>query len=207
LKRVWRRSSLSANSDHFLLALALALPMVSCGSSQPKPQPPPEQASKPAVPPEIQQVAENALGAETDVLLFGDLARNGNQQVLAVNRLKGEESTKKAGTLITRAVVIQNNDGHWRQVLLCDQHLKNEKGYLAGTPLSPVNGWRLETQQDPVKGLTLYFQPLQQPAGGYVITIGVQWNPKVDRYQSLNRTFEHFEGESPQLETPQVQLR
>jgi hypothetical protein len=39
-----------------------------------------------------------------------------------------------------------------------------------------------------------------------VQTLGVRWNPNVKRYQSLDRTFEQFQGEVPALETPQSQI-
>ena len=42
----------------------------------------------PAVPDEVQKAAEKSLGTETDVLLFGDLSKNGAQQMLAVNKIK-----------------------------------------------------------------------------------------------------------------------
>ena len=52
--------------------------------------------------------------------------------------------------------------------------------------------------------LVMYFTPLDKPAGGYIQTIGIRWNPKVKRYESLDRTYEQFLGESPTLEIPDV---
>ena len=54
------------------------------------------------------------LGTETTVLLFGDLAKNGKQQFLAANVVpKTSKNNNIAGTIITRAVIAQNDDGQW----------------------------------------------------------------------------------------------
>lgn len=162
---------------------------------------------QPAPPTEDQTAAENVLGDEAEILAFGDLAKNGNQQVLAVNKLKGTPPAAVPGTLITRLAVVENSQGKWKELLRCDEHLKNTKGYLGGTPLAGVPAWRFQYKQDPEKGLLMYFTPLTQPAGGYIQTTGVEWNPKTGRYQSLDRNFEQFLGETQQLETPQSVLR
>lgn len=163
--------------------------------------------SEPAIPADVQAAAQSSLGSEAEVLLFGDLALNGQQQVLAVNRLKTTPPGVVPGILVTRAVVIQNEAGKWKEILRCDEHLQNASGFLGGTPLSPVNGWRIRYERDPQKGLTMYFTPIAKPAGGYIITIGVRWNPKLRRYQALDRNFQEFVGETKQLETPQSQIR
>ncbi|HKS81758.1 MAG TPA: hypothetical protein VJR23_09665 [Candidatus Acidoferrales bacterium] len=161
----------------------------------------------PAVPQDIQAAADAALGSETDVLLFGDLAKNGKTELLAVNQLKVTPQGVAPGTLVTRAAVIEKDDGTWKEIFMCDEHLKNSKGYLGGIPLAPVNSWRLQYEQDATKGLVMYFTPLAKPQGGYVQTIGVRWNPKAERYQSLDRTFEQFLNEVETLETPESQIR
>jgi len=161
----------------------------------------------PAVPPDIQAAAETALGSETDVLAFGDLAKNGKTELLAANQLKVTPEGVAPGTLVTRAAVIEKDDGTWKEIFMCDEHLKNPKGYLGGIPLAPVNSWRLQYEQDATKGLIMYFTPLAKPQGGYVQTIGVRWNPKAERYQSLDRSFEQFLTEVETLETPESQIR
>jgi hypothetical protein len=182
--------------------------LAACGGSAPAPSAAPVESktSAPAVPPEIQQVAESVLGADTDVLVFGDLAGTGRQQALFVNRLKTTPENTVPGILITRAVVVEKDGSAWKEVLRCDEHLRNPSGYLAATPLAAVGGWRLQYEQQPEKGLAMYFTPLQQPAGGYKETIGVRWNPKLKRYQSLDRNFQEFLGETPALETPTARL-
>jgi len=192
-----------------------ALGMLSCGSSAPAPAAATREASvpappaAPAVPADVQKTAESSLGSETEVLAFGDLSRSGPQQIFAINRLKAAPPGISAeGTLITRAVILENEGGSWKQIFLCDEHLKNTKGFLGGTPLAPVNGWRLQFEQHE-KGLEMYFTPIMSPKGegGHVLPVGIRWNPKVKRYQSLDRTFENFLGELPALETPESQIR
>jgi hypothetical protein len=182
----------------------------SCGDSTPS-QPAKAEAAPavpvaPATPADMQAAADATLGTDTDVLAFGDLAKNGHQQVLAVNRVKGNQQMAAAGTLVSRVAVIENDGGAWKEVFRCDEHLKNTEGFLGGIPVSPVNGWRLQYEQDAHKGLQMYFTPIAKPAGGYIQTIGVRWNPKVKRYQSLDRTYEQFLGEVPSLEIPQSEL-
>ncbi len=203
----------------FLLVLIFAaLIVISCGSSTaehpdsaggasgPTASSAPAAAATPAVDDEIQKAAEKSLGSETEVLLYGDLAKNGAQQVLAINRMKTTPQERVLGTVVTRAVVLQNDGGSWKEILRCDEHLENPKGYLGNIPLAPVNGWRLQTEQDADKGLELYFTPVTDPKGARALPIEVRWNPRVKRYQSLDRNFQTFLGEVPSLETPESQI-
>jgi len=188
----------------------VALACTSCTGSSSSPSAkaeaaPPAQVM-PAIPADVQAAADAALGTDTDVLAFGDLAKNGHRQVLAVNRVRGSQQTAAAGTLVSRVTVIESDGVAWKEVFRCDEHLKNAEGFLGGAPLAPVNGWRLQYEQDAQKGLQMYFTPIAKPAGGYIQTIGVRWNTKVKRYQSLDRTYEQFLGEAPTLETPESQL-
>ena len=195
-----------------LTAAILAFFLCACGgsgASNPKTETPaqPAEAAKPAapaIPPDIEQVAENALGSEAEVLVYGDLALTGKQQILVINRLKKTPDNKAPGTILTRATIVEDDGGTWKQVFLCDEHLKNTKGFLGATPLAPVPAWRLQFEQHEDKGLVMYFTPLDKPAGGYQQTIGIRWNPKVKRYQSLDRNFDQFLGEAPELEIPDV---
>ena len=207
---------------------AAALGAWSCGSSSPRPAggagasdkgaqnsaatpaspgAPPSAPAAPAVPDDIQKAAETALGSETEVLLYGDLAKNGSRQILAVNRMKGTPQAAMPGTVITRGVVLENIGGTWKEILRCDEHLENPKGFLGNIPLAPVNGWRVQYEQDNDKGLLLYFTPAANPKGARALPVEVRWNAKVKRYQSMDRTFENFLGELPALETPESQVR
>ena len=167
----------------------------------------PGASATPAVPDEIQKAAETALGSDTEVLVYGDLAKNGSRQILAVNRMKGTPQVAMPGTVITRGVVLENIGGTWKEILRCDEHLENPKGFLGNIPLAPVNGWRLQYEQDNDKGLLLYFTPAANPKGARALPVEVRWNAKVKRYQSMDRNFENFLYELPALETPESQVR
>ena len=161
----------------------------------------------PEVPDEIQKAAETALGSETEVLLYGDLAKNGARQILAVNRAKSTPQMTMPGTVITRGVILENTGGTWKEILRCDEHLENPKGFLGNIPLAPVNGWRLQYEQDNDKGLLLYFTPAADPRGARMLPVEVRWNTKAKRYQSMDRNFQNFLYELPALETPESQVR
>ncbi|HKW57309.1 MAG TPA: hypothetical protein VJN42_08115 [Candidatus Acidoferrum sp.] len=142
------------------------------------------------------------------MLVFGDLSKTGKQQFLAANVVpKTPKNENLAGTIVTRAVVAENESGQWTELFRCDEHLKNAKGYLALTPLSSVAGWRIQYDQDPVKGIQLYLTPIQGITDSHLLPIGVAWNPATKRFQSLDRTYEHFLTESPSLETARSRLK
>jgi hypothetical protein len=179
-----------------------------CGADAPKPATQAEtKPAAPTVPEEIQLAAASLLGSESQVLAFGDLAKNGRQEFLVANVVPKTPKNNLPGTIVTRAVVAENTDGKWAEVLRCDEHLKNQKGYLGMTPLAPVTGWRLQYEQSEVKGLELYFTPLQGTTDSHVLPIGVRWNPETKRYQSLDRTYEHFLLESPSIHDARSTLR
>src|SRR4029077_1374365 len=71
----------------FFALMSMSMVFMGCGTSpSPKPEEPAAtKPAEPAVPAEIQSAAEALLGAETKVLAFGDLAKNGKQQVLVAN--------------------------------------------------------------------------------------------------------------------------
>jgi len=192
------------------LALALSATSLLCGCGTEAPKPPVQAETKPAepaIPEEIQSAAKALLGSETQVLVFGDLAKNGKQEFLAANVVPKTPTNNLPGTIITRAVVVENTDGKWTEVLRCDEHLKNQKGYLGLSPLSPITGWRLQYEQTEDKGLELYFTPLKGTTDSHVLPIGVRWNSATKRYQSLDRNYEHFPLENPNLQAPRSSLR
>lgn len=189
-------------------ALSVAVFLGGCGADAPKPAAQVEvKLAGPAIPEDIQSAARTLLGSETQVLLFGDLAKDGKQQFLAANVVPKTPTNNLPGTIITRAVVVENTDGKWAEILRCDEHLKNQKGFLGLTPLTPITGWRLQYEQSEDKGLQLYFTPLKGTTDSHVLPIGVRWNPATKRYQSLDRTYEHFLLEAPSLEAARTTLR
>jgi len=167
---------------------------------------------------ETQRVAQAALGMEAVVLAHGDLARNGLEQILVVNRpvnaqRGGSGPASPAAVLITRATIIQKNDGKWSEVLRCDERLKNPNGYLGGSPGARVSGWQLVFDPDTKQGLEMKFTPADadRPASGSDESpskaVVVRWNTRVKRYQSLDQSHERYLNEIPSLETPQSTLR
>jgi hypothetical protein len=53
----------------------------------------------------------------------------------------------------------------------------------------------------------LYLTPVKGMEDKHVLPIGVRWNPKTKRYQSLDRTYEQFLLESPTLSNARSQLK
>ena len=184
--------------------------LASCSSEAPKPSAAPAAESKPAapaIPEEYQDVARTMLGADAEVLLYGDLAKTGSEQVLTANVVPNTPKSVVAGTVVTRAVVAEKSDGKWSEVLRADEHLKNAKGFLGLTPLQPVTGWKLQYEQSPEKGLTLYFTPVAKGSSERTLPIAVSWNPKAKRYQSMDPSYQHYLTEAATLENPRSSLR
>jgi hypothetical protein len=210
---LWSRWKKDFTQNIFIVAL-VALPFgasgVGCGTEAPKPaSQPAAQANpaEPAIPDDIQDAAKHLLGSDAQVLLVGDLAKNEKRQFLAANVVPKTPKNNMPGTVVTRAVVAQDDDGKWTELLRCDEHLKNQKGYLGLTPLDSINGWRLQFEQNPEKGLQLYFTPLKVNGDTHVLPVGVRWNPATNRYQSLDAGYEHFLKESTSLQNVRSTLR
>jgi hypothetical protein len=171
---------------------------------------------------EARGVAEATLGKQAEILARGNLALNGREQLLVVNRFStgrvaGEGSANPSPILITRAAILENNGGKWSEVLLCDEHLKNPNGYLGGSPAGRVTGWRLEFRQDAMEGLEIKFTPAERFDADHVNadqnsaqtypTFDVRWNKSAKRYQSFDQSHERYLSEVPSLETPQSILK
>jgi hypothetical protein len=193
-----------------LTATSFGTLSVGCGTEAPKPTSEPAAQAKPAepaIPDDIQDAAKHLLGSDAQVLLVGDLAKNGKRQFLAANVVPKTPKNNMPGTVVTRAIVAQDDDGKWTELLRVDEHLKNPKGYLGLTPLDSINGWRLQYEQNPEKGLQLYFTPLKVNGDTHVLPIAVRWNPATNRYQSMDASYEHFLKESTSLQNVRSTLR
>jgi hypothetical protein len=193
-----------------LAAMAFGNISAGCGSEAPKSSSEPAAQAKPAepaIPDDIQDAAKHLLGSDAQVLVVGDLAKNGKRQFLAANVVPKTPKNNIPGTVVTRAIVAQDDDGKWTELLRVDEHLKNQKGYLGATPLDSINGWRLQYEQNPEKGLQLYFTPLKVNGDTHVLPVGVRWNPATSRYQSLDASYEHFLKESTSLQNVRSTLR
>jgi hypothetical protein len=159
------------------------------------------------MPAEYQDAAKALLGSDAEVLLYGDLGKNGKQQVLAANVVPNTPKSVVAGTVVTRAVIAQNDDGKWVELMRADEYLKNAKGFLALTPLQAVTGWKLQYEDSPEKGMSLYFTPVKAGSSERTLPIAVRWNPQTKRYQSMDPSYQHFLGEAASLENPRSTLR
>ena len=196
--------------------------LAGCRTAQPSPAEVKEDPERADVSNEARGVAEAALGKQAEVLAHGNLAQNGREQLLVINRYSagaatGEKEANPSMIFFTRAAILEQNDGKWSEVLLCDEHLKNPMGYLGGTPATRVTGWRLEYTQDPKEGLEIKFSP----AGGFDAAHGnsgrsseqkhpifeVRWNKNAKRYQSFDQSHERYLSEVPSLETPESTLK
>lgn len=185
--------------------LVLSLILGACSSDAPKPTE--QKPAAPAIPEEFQDAANALLGSDAQVLLYGDLAKNGSQQVLAANVVPNTPESTVAGTVVTRAVIAENVNGKWTELFRADEYLKNPKGYLALTPLQAVTGWKLQYETSPDSGISLYFTPIKAGATEKTLPIAVRWNPATTRYQSMDLSYQHFLPEAPTLENPRSSLR
>ena len=192
-----------------ILVMAASVVLFGCGSEGAKTAAEIEKkTAEPVVPEEMQDAAKALLGSEAQVLLFGDLAKTGKQQVLAANVVPNTPKSVIAGTVVMRAVVAEKQeDGKWVELMRADEYLKNSKGFLGQTPLQPVTGWKLQHEQSAEKGLTLYFTPVKAGSNERTLPIAVAWNPATKRYQSMDISYQHFLGEAPSLENPRSTLR
>jgi hypothetical protein len=167
-------------------------------------------------------VAEAALGKQAEILAQGNLALNGREQLLVVNRVSKEAASGGGGAnsspiFVTRAAILEKDGGKWSEVLLCDEHLKNPSGYLGGSPAGRATGWRLEYTQDAKDGLEMKFTPAErfnavdanadQSSEQKYRAFDVRWNRNAKRYQSFDQSHERYLSEVPSLETPQSTLR
>lgn len=213
--RIRAASASQARSIAFLLnkvlfaacALSCCLVPVGCDSTPNRPAPSAAKPAEPSIPQEFQDVAKSILGREAKVLAYGDLAKTGKQQVLAANVVPRTPQNTIPGTVVTRAVVVENNDGKWSEILRADEHLKNANGFLALSPIDSISGWKLQWEESTDKGLQLYFTPVKGNTDPHVLPVGVRWNPQTKRYQSMDRSYEHFLLESPSLGDVRSKIR
>ena len=206
-----------------MLSWVLALAFAGCQTAQQ--QTPAElkaAADRAEAEDETRGVAEASLGKGAEVLAHGDLALNGAEQVLVVNRFStgvgaNSGAANSSPIFITRAAVLEKKQGKWAQILVCDGHLKNPYGYLRGSLAPRDTGWRLEFTQDLKKGLEMKFTPVDrfdaihanadQNSRQKSLTFDVRWNQSAKRYETFDEPHERYLSEVPTLETPQSILK
>jgi hypothetical protein len=182
------------------IAIACGSPANNSGGAQ-------KTADASAPPDDIVDVAHGALGREGEALAWGDLSLGGQQQVLAVNRTGKAEGAPGEELFFTRMTVVGNVSGSWTEVLLCDERLKNEKGYLIGSPSVQIFRWKMSFVKDPAKGLILTITPMGEGSDAKGKTLHVRWNSAVSRYQVFDAATDKFTGEVGNVEIIQRPLR
>jgi hypothetical protein len=206
-----------------MLPWIMALALAGCHSAQ---QPAPANVKAAAERSDVADggrgAAEAVLGKQAEILVRGNLAMNGREQLLVVNRISKEAASgggeaNSSPVFVTRAAILEQDGGKWSEVLLCDEHLKNPSGYLGGSPAGRVTGWRLEYTQDAEEGLEMKFTPAErfsavdanadQSSEKKFPAFDVRWNRNAKRYQSFDQSHERYLSEVPSLETPQSTLR
>jgi hypothetical protein len=171
---------------------------------------------------EASQVAVSVLGNQAEVVAHGNLARNGKEQLLIMNRLQRTSSPpssphpkRETEIYITRAAILEKNGEKWTEVLHSDEHLKNPSGYLVR---GQAAAWKFEFNLDGERGLELRFTSADRFDVGDAHTARVveaempptfvvRWNERVNRYQTFDSSQARFLSEVPILETPQSILR
>src|SRR5271165_5589444 len=97
-----------------LMILVFGLTLAGCSSETLRPaEPVAKKPTEAAAPEEYKDAATALLGSEAQVLLYGDLAKNGTKQVLIADVVPNTPKSTVAGTVVTRAVVAQNDGGNW----------------------------------------------------------------------------------------------
>src|SRR5260370_15491169 len=94
-----------------LSVLSLAIFLGGCGADAPKPAAQSEtKPAEPAVPDEIQLAAKALLRSQSQVLAFGDLAKNGKQEFLAANVVPKTPTNNLPGPIVNSDVAAENTD-------------------------------------------------------------------------------------------------
>ena len=201
------------------LSLILAFIMNGCQSAQPRePAISAAEAEAWERANEARAIADATLGKQSEILAQGDLAQNGREQLLVVNRFRKDALDGVSGSsaiFITQAAVLEKNGDKWAEVLLCDEHLKNPNGYLGGVPWERVAGWRIELSQDAARGLEMSFTPADEagienvPSGRVRAqhSVIVRWNKAAKRYQSFDRPHGRYLPDLPALEAQPSTLK
>jgi hypothetical protein len=220
--KIWtlrRAANVGAWKLALLPALLLAAFLAGCRASQ-SAAPADEAASSVAsAEAEARGIADASLGKQAEILDRGDLAQNGREQLLVVNRLSDATGrVAGAGTkgtvIVSRAVVLEKSEGKWREIFRSDEHLKNPYGYLVA---ASSTGWQLVAGRDSSGALEMEFSRATIADAMNVHTgergeakslpFVVRWNTKKNRYQAYDRSQKRYLNETTALETPQSILK
>jgi len=203
--------------------------------AQPTPAPkaaaqePAKPAAKPAEPvasEDLVSVARGALGPDGEVLASGDFAAGGGRQILAVQRLpsgmaSAAGSAAPAGVVtalgssaqeqetaveVIRVSILVDDKGTWKEAFRADEHLKNRRGYLPGTPVAPVTAWHLVYSKTAAEGFRLEFTPKDLPPGRKPPVVYAAWNAKRREYDAVKAWGKGFLEPEPTLGNAPVRI-
>ena len=82
--------------------------------------------------------------------------------MLAANVVPNTPKSTVAGTVVTRAVIAENENGKWTELVRADEYLKNQKGYLALTPLQAGDRLEITVRKQPGKRHVAVFHSSEQ---------------------------------------------
>ena len=199
----------------FIPVWTLAAMVTGCRSAQPSAPAVDSVAAKTASEAEeAQRIADAVLGKQAEILDRGDLAQNGQEQLLIINRF-GSGPKNGSTALITRAVVLEKSEGKWQEIFRCDEHLKNPYGYLVAANRA-ATGWDLVVG-DTGGPLEMAFTPAviggaADARGGERkevknATFVVRWNTKANRYQAYDQSQKRYLRETTGFEMPNSVLK
>jgi len=201
--------------------------------AQPTPAPkaatqePAQPAAKPAeaaASADLVGVARGALGPDGEVLAYADFAAGGGRQILAVQRLPGgmPSATGSAAGAATppgtsgeepetaveviRVSILVDDQGTWKEAFRADEHLKNRRGYLPGTPVAPVTAWHLVYSKTAAEGFRLEFTPKDFPPGRKPPVLYAAWNAKRREYDAVKAWGKGFLEPEPTLGNAPVRI-
>jgi hypothetical protein len=151
--------------------------------------------------------ARGTYGAGAEVLGYGTFFNAGGTQALVVTRLApgalpaatpaaaspsaaSSQNSETAADVFHVSIIVRDGE-KWHEAFRADEHLKNERGYLAGTPSTPVPAWHMVYEKTADDGFRLTFTPLSAAPGTKQTPVHVAWNSKRREYDSLDAAGSH----------------
>ena len=192
--------------------LAGAFLAAACDSTPPPPvvaSPAPEKPAS-AFPGDVDAAARGAYGADGVVLGYGIFFNTGGSQALVGTRLAPAAAAASPGpgpaaaspqngetsADVTHVSILVKEEGKWKEAFRADEHLKNRRGYLAGSPAAPTPAWHMVYEQTTDDGFRLTFSPLNPLPGSKQTVVHVAWDPKRREYDSQDASGKFLEPRS-----------
>jgi len=193
----------TATVNRTAAVLCAALAFAACDStpqtaSTPAAGAPASGAPADATPEDVKAAARGAYGNDAEVLGYGTFFNAGGSQALVVTRLapaalpagtatpapaSASQNAETAADVTHVSIIVREGD-NWKEAFRADEHLKNRRGYLAGSPAAPVPAWHMVYQKTADDGFILAFTPLNPLPGSKQDPVRVAWNAKQREYDS-----------------------